>query len=293
MSFKDFRGALAHAWSGETAKRLADAERRLCIIDGQVPNAEGAEVGGLLGELRDHLQKTEPKPKMEWKPSPFNGMVSVFLLMLFAGFFVFGRSKKDGDMLEYFSYVAPLAAGFIAGVGLYKRKLEAWAYMTSVMFLVAALFAFLKWKSQLFNVVYDLLGFLGLLVAMWLVWIMNRPSRNGQPRKDWEPLLGWFLFVVSIGMACGWALVMATSEPDWVALVARRVLTHLNIATINATPNVTERNAMQNPSGVARFCSLDDFVDMDYLRSKCSRQPRGEMKLWNASDLKPKQTSQP
>lgn len=142
------------------------------------------------------------------------GTAALILLMV-VGFIVSVKSCDADEKYDFLAYIFPLAAGWMAGLGLYKRQLTVGAFKLTVALLCAGFVCYLRSKHMLETTLLDGIGFAGLVFSL-ILWRIpgNKPDDLvDRALKPVYPTIVGFSIVVMLF----WLWFIVVNANGWVA----------------------------------------------------------------------------
>jgi hypothetical protein len=96
-------------------------------------------------------------------------VTGITFVAIFMGGIAIHRTGKSELWFDFLGYVFPIAAGWVAGLGLYTRRAMFFAFKTSVLFLGTGLCCYLQSKSVLNTAAIYSIGPVALLASILMV----------------------------------------------------------------------------------------------------------------------------
>lgn len=144
----------------------------------------------------------------------FNAFCMMSLSLVVAGTVVAILDRDESKKFDLLSYVFPMLAGWIAGIGVYRRDLINKAFMVSVTLLLIGFGLYLQSKNYLFDALFDSIGFLVLFGCLIFVVLrpankpveeaVKKPVEKSVGEKSWLPVFAQILVGLLLVLGFWW-----------------------------------------------------------------------------------------
>lgn len=177
----------------EQLKKVASLLRGLTPED--ISAAELLALKGTVLQLKRDADDCIPIAR-----TPFNALCLMFIPLFVSATIVASLSIDGGAKYELFSYVLPIFAGWMAGAGIYNRKMTRLCFVVSVLLLIVGFFCYLQSKHWLADTLADYIGFMAFGGA--LVMAVLTPTKSKPPTRLSIGI--WSLIAIFCLMAAGY-----------------------------------------------------------------------------------------
>lgn len=172
---KEEIGAIEAMFKSFTPEQLGNLKKLAQIKD----------VAKIVERLEEEDKDTLPAAR-----TGFNTVCFMFLALVISGAVVAGLDQDEHSKSDFLAYFFPVAAGFLAGAGVFRRSFISRAFMAAVILLIFGFISYLCSKGFWWAAFFDCSGYcvgLGILVFAMFPPYSKKKSSVEKPQETSRP----------------------------------------------------------------------------------------------------------